>query len=258
MNLRKMAVGGLFYPDNCEQINEWFERWDCEQTIKKSFEPKAIIVPHAGYMYSGSCADKAYKLVSSAINHVVVIGPSHRVALEGASIGEFDKIQTPCGELVCNKEVHKNLKSQFDWLKFTSNAHQEHSTEVQFPFIKKYFPNAFVTEIVYGFIEPQSLSQLVQACANMPKTLIVISTDLSHFYSLEDAQKIDIACIKAIEDLHVKELKNGEACGMQGIAAAILVAQRNGWDSQILNYCTSFDQSGDKSRVVGYLSSILG
>lgn len=258
MKSRNMAVAGYFYPDNCEQVNEWFNRWESNKMPEKEVEPKALIVPHAGYMYSGACANKAYASVSNQIENVVILGPSHRIAFEGASIGIFETIQTPCGEIQSNISLNETIMGKHKWLQFIPQAHQEHSTEVQFPFIKKYFPNTTVTEIIYSTITPQFICQLIEDFANMPKTLIVISTDLSHFYSLDDAKILDDACIKAIECLHVNELERGEACGMIGIVGLILFAQKQGWKSQVLDYCTSFNQTGDKSQVVGYVSAILG
>lgn len=258
MNLRNMAVAGHFYPDNCEQIKAWFSRWEHEPLLDKKFSPKALIVPHAGYMYSGACAYKAYAQVSSSPKHVVIIGPSHRIPFDGASIGDFDHIQTPCGPLSCDRIMHEHLTDKFPWLCFIHQAHKEHSTEVQFPFIKESIPNALVTEIVYGSISAKLLCALMEECADLPETLLVISTDLSHFYSLDEANQLDNAYIKAIKDLHVEGLKNGEACGMKGVEALILLAKERSWNVQILEYYTSFNQTGDRSQVVGYMSAIMG
>jgi len=258
MNLRQMAVAGQFYPDNCEQINQWFMHFKSAPNIQKNFEPKALIVPHAGYMYSGNCAYKAYAQADLSIKHVVVVGPSHRVGFDGASIGRFKELQTPCGAITCNNSIQEHLLDRLPWLNFTPQAHNEHSTEVQFPFIKEFFPDASATEIVYSSISSTLLKNLLKVCAYLPETLLIISTDLSHFYSLEDAKRLDSACIRAIKDLYVKELEDGEACGMIGIGALILLARELGWKSQVLEYCTSFEQTGDRNQVVGYLSAILG
>jgi len=258
MNSRPMAVAGHFYPDSCEEVLEWFKRWRSTPVPMQNFQPKAIIVPHAGYMYSGACAFKAYAQVTTEIKNVIVFGPSHRVAFRGASIGLFEKVQTPCGAIACDSKLNKGLVVEFPWLQYIPKAHAEHSTEVQFPFIKECFKNALITEIVYGSIDPKLLTDIMKICVNLPQTLLIISTDLSHFYTLEEANKLDNACINALKSLHVSELENCEACGMRGIEAGILLANALGWRSQVLDYCTSFDKTGDKSQVVGYMSAILG
>jgi hypothetical protein len=258
MSTREMVVAGQFYPDNSKQIDDWFDRWKSEPIPKRNFTPKALIVPHAGYMYSGLCAYKAYKQVQENIEQVIVIGPSHRIAFEGASVGLFKQIQTPYGKIECNEHTNKTLLDSFFWLNYLPIAHKEHSTEVQFPFIKKLFPNACVTEIVYSSIDSKTLSNLIETCLKFQNTLIVISTDLSHFYSLEEANKLDSNCIEAIKNVNTEKLKNCEACGIVGMSALILSAFKNKWNSQVIEYTTSYDQSGDKSQVVGYVSAILG
>jgi hypothetical protein len=253
-----MAVAGQFYPDNCNQVKEWFKRWKSMPIPSQNFYPKALIVPHAGYMYSGACAYKAYAQITQSIKHTIIIAPSHRVRFDGASVGLFQEVQTPCGSLVYDTVLAEHMLDKFPWLSYIPQVHIEHASEVQFPFIKECIPSSFVTEIIYGSITPNLLSTLIRACVDLPETLVVISTDLSHFYPLDEAKKLDNACIKAVDSLHVKDLEDGEACGMIGIASIILLASERGWDSQILDYCTSFDQTGDKSQVVGYMSAILG
>lgn len=146
------------------------------------------------------------------------------------------------------------LMQKYDFLSFSDKLHEEHSTETQMPFINHYFPSAKVMEIVYSDIDPKEMIPLFQALMDEGETLLVVSSDLSHFYSLKEANKKDKICIDAIDDLDVQALDNGcEACGMLGINALLSVAK----ESQIVDYRTSYDASGDDVRVVGYLSVLL-
>lgn len=257
MKTRHMSVNGLFYPDSCEDIKKWIKKWETSPSLAIQKDPKALIVPHAGYVYSGETAFKAYESVDKEVSQIIVIGPSHKVALKGASIGEFDALQTPCAPLYCDKTLITNLKEKFDWLNFFPEAHQEHSTEVQFPLIEHFFPEANVVEIVYGDISFISLSAILEECSNLPKTLLVISTDLSHFYPLEKAKTLDAFCLSAIQNLELENLKHCEACGIVGLAALISLASKKGWKTNNLKYTTSFEYSKDSSNVVGYASAVL-
>jgi hypothetical protein len=137
-------------------------------------------------------------------------------------------------------------------------AHHEHSTEVQMPFIKHYFPDAKVIEIVYAYAEPSLIEPIIAYCLNQGDVAVVISTDLSHYYSQDEANHIDEICLEAIRDENTAELHQGcEACGMIGVEAMLNVAKKKGLKSTILDYRTSADASGDTARVVGYTSALF-
>ena len=141
---------------------------------------------------------------------------------------------------------------------YIPEAHQEHSTETQIPFLKYYLPEIEVIELVYGGIEYEDLSKIISYLLKDEDNLIVISTDLSHFYSLEEAKNLDNICLNGVEELNLKTLNSGcEACGKIGVNALIAVAKKEGLKPILLDYRTSADASGDNSRVVGYMSSIF-
>ncbi|MBU1669375.1 AmmeMemoRadiSam system protein B [bacterium] len=257
MSNRLMSVAGTFYPNHCQAIEAYIQEFDKIQDTspKLKFRPKAIISPHAGYIYSGFTANCAYKLIdASHFKRVVVIGPSHRVYLKGASVALYDRYETPCGSLAVDVEYSKALMEQYDFLSFSPEVHQEHSTETQMPFVQRYFPEVNVVEIVYGDMNYKSLIPLMKSLLDDPETFLVISTDLSHFYDLKDANSLDSICLKGIETLDVHLLNQGcEACGMIGVKALLEVATK----SQLIDYRTSYDASHDDTRVVGYLSALL-
>ncbi len=262
--IREASVAGAFYPGRCNDIEEMIGNFNVilDRALSDSdvwnIEPKAIISPHAGYIYSGFTANIAYRvLANSNPKRVVVIGPSHRVYLNGISGSFFDSYETPCGDLKIDKEYLTYLSSLFD-IAFVKEAHNEHSTEVQMPFIKHYMGNASVIELVYGDLDPLTLSKICIEVLNDPNNAIVISTDLSHYYSLKEAQKIDRFCLKGVNDLDIDMLHQGcEACGKIGVEAIILAAKTLGLKPRILDYRTSADASGDETTVVGYMSAVF-
>ncbi|WP_345993369.1 AmmeMemoRadiSam system protein B [Sulfurimonas sp. HSL-1716] len=256
---REMSVSGTFYPNTPEEIKRYFNHFTKvydEKFTLPALKPKAVIVPHAGYIYSGFSANIAYRVLkNSGIKNFVIIGPSHRVAFHGTSLCEFKAYKTPFGELQNAEELLHELKQKFDIGCF-ADAHYEHSTEVQFPFIKHYMENAKILEIIYGKADPHHISQIIDYLLTREDTGIIISTDLSHFYDLNMAHQLDGICIEAIKNLDLKEINEGcEACGITGVEAMMMSAKKAGLHTKILDYRTSADASGDENRVVGYLSS---
>jgi AmmeMemoRadiSam system protein B len=243
----------MFYPENGKEIERFIEKCNTLSPEPPTSLSQAIIVPHAGYIYSGYTANLAYRCCASP-KRVVVIGPSHRVHLKGASSAPFDAYPTPCGELRIDSDFSMQLQQIFPWLANTPDAHHEHSTEVQMPLIAHYFPSALVVEIVYGGLAYDKLALLIDYCLNTPDTLVVISTDLSHFHSLEKAKTLDKSCINAIGSLNPNGFDNCEACGLVGIRAMVHAALTKKLSAHFLDYRTSYDHSGDASSVVGYTS----
>jgi len=256
MSHRVMSVAGAFYPDSCQEINRYISKFNSIkiENPQPKFDPKAIIVPHAGYIYSGFTANEVYKLIDKTkFKRVVVVGPSHHFYLRGASVALYSDYDTPCGVLPIDLDYSNRLLDNHKILTHIDSMHHEHSTEVQMPFIKHYMPDIEVVEIVYGDIDYRDLAPILQEILDEAKTLLVISTDLSHFHSLQKANQIDNICIQGVANLDISLLNSGcEACGLIGVKALISVAK----ESQIIDYRTSYDASGDSQRVVGYLSAI--
>lgn len=264
MSSRELAVSGAFYPQSCQEIQKYIGHFNTilkDNNINLEFDnQRAIIVPHAGYIYSGFSANIAYKSIKNKdkIKKVVVVGPSHRVYVEGVSVALFDEYPSPCGNLSIDKDLSNNLLKEYEFATFNPEAHNEHSTETQIPFIKEYLPFAKVVEIVYGKIDFEELSCMVSDILEDKTTLLVISTDLSHFHNLQKAQELDNICLNAImkKDLSMFD-KGCEACGLIGVKALIKVAKETNLSVNFLDYRTSFDATKDDKSVVGYGSFIL-
>lgn len=265
MNYRTMSVAGSFYPATAHEINTMIDHFNTilhahPDMLKRlnTLKGDAVIVPHAGWVYSGFTANIAFGiLANSNPKTVVVIGPSHRVGFEGVSIADTHFYQTPLGDLVINNFLVKDLMKRFS-IPYFPQAHQEHSTEVQMPFIKHYLPETQVIELVYAYAESSLIEPIIAYALTLPDTAVVISTDLSHYYPLMEAQRLDSICLDAIENKDIHTLNKGcEACGIIGVKAMLTVAKKKGLRSTVLDYRTSADASGDTSRVVGYTSALF-
>ena len=255
--IRKTSVAGAFYSNDQDELISTFEYFNdivSKQFINSLYNQnvKALIVPHAGYVYSGFSANLAYRNIKTAPKRVVLIGPSHRVAFKGVSLKEYDEYETPFGNIQADKEYMKFLKSKFE---FISLEQAEHSTEVQFPFIKYYLPDAVLVELVYG--QNADLEGIIEKCLKAEDTIVLISTDLSHFYNQKKANELDNNCIKGIETLDIELLQCGEACGMQGLISLLHVSKKMGLHIKSVDYRTSGDITDDMDSVVGYYSAIV-
>lgn len=256
---REMSVNGSFYPNEIDEIKRYFTHFEKIYDEKQNLvniKTKAVIVPHAGYIYSGYTASIAYRLLAkSGVKKFVVIGPSHKLSFRGVSLGKFESFETPLGDLKQDEKLYVKLQEEFS-LDFIPQAHEEHSTEVQFPFIKHYINDASILELVYSDADASYISQLISYILSDESYGVIISTDLSHFYTQDDALKHDKICLDALEQLDLNKLHSGcEACGMIGVKAMMLSAKELSMKPNILDYRTSADASDDKTRVVGYMSA---
>lgn len=265
MSTRTMSVSGSFYPSTATEINGLIHQFNSvieshPDVIMKfsALSGNALIVPHAGWVYSGFTANVAYRILSNAkFKTIVVIGPSHRIGFEGISIADLTRYETPLGDLNIDTLLVKELRDTFA-LPYYPEAHHEHSTEVQMPFIKHYFPDVQIIELVYAYAQPEQIEPIIDYCMMKDDTAIVISTDLSHYYDLSQAQKLDAICLEAIQEENTDKLHQGcEACGMIGVEAMLHVAKNKHIKNMILDYRTSADASQDTSRVVGYASVLF-
>jgi AmmeMemoRadiSam system protein B len=253
-----MSHAGTFYPADHAEITRYFKTFEAAQPNDPTHTPRAVIVPHAGYIYSGFTAESAYRCFkNSHAKRAIVIGPSHRVAYRGMSVSRFESFETPLGALQIDWKYADEIISDFG-LAFDPQMHHEHSTEVQMPFIKYFAPQLQVIEMVYGDFSPKTLGGIINVLLNDEENLIVISTDLSHFYTLEQANQLDTICLNAIKNEDPALLHHGcEACGKIGVEAMLIAAKAHQLNVELLDYRTSADASGDRSNVVGYTSALF-
>lgn len=260
MNTNRMSFAGTFYPALKEEVLEYFTMFDQNQKkINLDINPCAMIVPHAGFIFSGQVANTAYRLCKDTqAKRMIVIGPSHRYPLLGASVSVQVEYETPLGNLNIDVNYANRLIDKYPFLSFDEFAHMEHSTETQMPFIKQHF-DIDVIEIVYGQIQAADINELVLGLLEDKDNFLVISTDLSHFHSLTDATILDEKCITAIDNMDNNELDSGcEACGIIGVKSLVNASNKLNLESRFLEYKTSCEVTKDDTSVVGYVSFLIG
>ncbi len=265
VKIRKAGVRGKFYPYEANDIETMIKRWNEKDDTDDAVDvlrPKAIISPHAGYIYSGYTANKAHKLLPlSGAETIVVIGPSHHVAFRGISASFFDKYETPFGLLDVDADMLDNLNKLYRFT-YEEKAHYlEHSTETQMPFIAYYNGlQTKVIELIYGLgVSYVELGRIIRHLLVVKKkTAVVISTDLSHFYNVETAKGIDRGCILGVErkDLRLLQMPC-EACGKLGMLGLIKTVNELDLNTKVLSYTHSGDITGDYDSVVGYMSAVV-
>ncbi|MCX6088173.1 MAG: AmmeMemoRadiSam system protein B [Caldiserica bacterium CG02_land_8_20_14_3_00_36_38] len=254
MKIRKAAVEGSFYPADREELKNMIRQFLENAKVFDIPNLKAIVSPHAGYIYSGPVAGFSFKQLYN-LDHekfwkIFIIAPSHFSYFSGVSVGIFDTYQTPMGLVNVSKIASKLLTE--DNFHFVLDAHvEEHSVEVQLPFLQYALPHFEIIPIITGEISPSYLGDVLKKYLD-ENSLILVSSDLSHYYPYENARKIDENCNKAVEGLDLKRLQKCEACGKIGLEMLIYIAKQENWKSKVLCYMTSGDTAGPKDQVVGY------
>jgi len=254
VNIREPAVAGLFYPDNAivlkKLLNDILENAPHSEII-----PRAIIAPHAGYVYSGEIAASAYKHlepIKDKIHRVVLLGPTHRVALYGCAVSGADYFRTPLGDVPIDTESVQELLIH-PQVQLSDIAHEaEHSLEVQLPFLQTVLDEFVLLPIAVGHTDANSVMEILEFFWRDQATFFVISSDLSHFHDYQNAQKIDQQTTTAIEELQSDFITGEMACGSYPVNGLLKLAQKHKLHCKTLDLRNSGDTAGDKSRVVGY------
>lgn len=263
-NIRQPAVAGMFYPAGAtelkDMVTDFIDGVDTHTEVQVP-PPKAIIAPHAGYSYSGSVAASAYARVAALrekITRVVLFGPSHRVPLMGFAASSAEYFATPLGNIPIDVQTINHLLEE-DKVKILDQAHaMEHSLEVHLPFLQIVLKDFSLVPIVVGDASAEDVSQLLADLWGGPETLIVVSSDLSHFHDYETAQTMDRKTCTAIENLDFRAIHSNEACGCVPVRGLLHHAQHLGLRAATVDYRNSGDTAGSKDRVVGYGSYVFG
>lgn len=260
--VRKPAVANLFYEGEEKRLRKTILSYLSEAKLY-NYKPQALICPHAGYIYSGKTAAVSYKqllnLDKDKQYRFLLIGPSHYVYMQGISFGYYDYWLTPLGQVKVDKQKIEQFMIDNPNFPATLNTvphQQEHSLEVQIPFLQVLMTNFSIIPVVYGDIDPIFVKRVIEYFKD-ENTVVIISSDLSHYYPDDYARILDKNCHLAVENLDERYLKNCEACGKIGMYAMIKYARENGLKAKLLDYKTSADTSGDYSQVVGYGSYIF-
>jgi AmmeMemoRadiSam system protein B len=261
MRVRPAAVAGLFYPDKPRELQSVIAsclRQGVAQT--RQLVPKALIVPHAGYIYSGPVAGSAYACLAplqERIRRVVLFGPAHRVAFPGIAGSSADAFETPLGRVEIDREVLSQVLA-LPGVRVLDAAHTpEHSLEVQLPFLQTVLPEFRLVPLLVGDASPDGISEVIDSLWNGDETLMLVSSDLSHYLSYEAARQIDLETTGAIERLAPEEIGYDQACGRLPMQGLLLSARRRGLRVTTLDVRNSGDTAGPRDSVVGYGSYAL-
>ncbi len=254
--IRPSAVAGLFYPARATELENLLSEQFESLPQNRHYHPKALIVPHAGYVYSGKVAAKAYQSLrhhAENIRRVVMIGPSHRVTFRGVAISSADYFATPLGSIALDKAGIARL-ADIDGVQFLDTAHEnEHSLEVQLPFLQFVLDQFSILPIVTGDASPELVAEVIASAVDgADDTLIVISSDLSHYLDYESARRIDQFTTQAIISLDKHDIDPYRACGCVGIRGFLAYARQQQLHGKVLSLCNSGDTAGKKDSVVGY------
>jgi MEMO1 family protein len=252
--VRAPAVAGYFYPADPVELRELVSGLLAQVSGNDLPAPsKAFVVPHAGYVYSGSTAASAYAELTlrRAIGKVVLIGPSHRVYLSGAALPTASAFATPLGTIAIDAEIRKTLLSLPGVIESDTPHEPEHSLEVQLPFLQVALGGFTLTPIVLGNASPSQVAAILAAAWGDEETLVLASSDLSHYLSYREAQRVDAHTSAAILDMQ-PTLTGEQACGAVAINGLLQAARERGMTVREIARCNSGDTAGDKTRVVGY------
>lgn len=270
-DVRPSMLSGTWYPSSPEELTKTVDTFLANaQGVPLEGDLKAVIVPHAGYRYSGQVAAQAYKLLQGRpFTRVILVGPSHRVPFQGFSVNLQSGYETPLGTVPVDRDFGRGLMASGGHGRWVRRAHeQEHSLEIQLPFLQRVLGSFRIVPILMGDQEPGTsealAKRLAKAVANVGHTLLLASCDLSHFHGYERAKALDFEFIRHVKAFDPEGLERAlssgacEACGGGPVVAVLLSARMLGVDrSLILQYANSGDVTGDRSRVVGYLSAAL-
>lgn len=260
-NIRPAAVAGSFYPASSNQLSNNIEQaFDFAVPPLHSRCPKALILPHAGFVYSGAIAASGYQYLlpyRDVIKRVVLIGPSHRVGFRGLALSGADYFQTPLGSVEVDQNAEKVLL-EIEGVQIIDEAHAtEHSLEVQLPFMQHVLGDFTFIPIVTGDAPAELVSKVIETLWGGPETVIIVSSDLSHFHDYDTAKILDDTTSEAIVNLDISRVDPNHACGCIGIRGLLYFAQQHALKASIIDVRNSGDTAGSKDSVVGYGSYLF-
>lgn len=260
--VRPPAVAGMFYPGDARELaDEVAAHLDrTEEAPQAPGFPKAVIVPHAGYMYSGPVAASAYDLLRPArgiVRRVVVLGPCHRVPVRGLALPAAAAFATPLGRIPLDEEALAAIRDLPQVRESAATHAEEHALEVQLPFLQRVLGDFSLVPLVVGDAAPEEVAEVLDRLWGGAETLIVISSDLSHYHPYASAREIDRATVRAILDFDAG-ISHEQACGATPVAGILIAARSKGLVPRLLDCRNSGDTAGDRHRVVGYASFALG
>ncbi len=255
MNIRLPAVSGLFYPDDPDSLRRMVSGFLADAPADAGEPPKAIIVPHAGYVYSGPVAASVYARLARGrqrIHRVVLLGPSHRVPFYGLAVSGADAYRTPLGDIPIDRHSVERALELSQVVQLDAAHANEHSLEVQLPFLQLLLNDFELVPLVVGDASADEVAEVLERLWGGAESLIVISSDLSHYHDYATAQRMDRATSESIVSLHPEHLGYEDACGRIPVSGLLRLARERGLQGELVDLRNSGDTAGDKRQVVGY------
>ncbi len=263
MSSRRPAVAGAFYPSDCDELRRSIEKAfaDAAPPPPHATPPKALIVPHAGYIYSGAVAASAFRRIVSArkqIQRVVLLGPSHRVYVRGMAVPSVDSFDTPLGAVTIDTELRSSILALPAVVLDDEPHRHEHSLEVELPFLQAVLERFTLLPFSIGDADSEEVATVLEAVWGGPETLIVISTDLSHYHHYDEAVRLDARTAAAIVATDAESISDSDACGSRPLRGLLRVAAARGLPVEQIDLRNSGDTAGDRHQVVGYGAFAVG
>lgn len=253
--VRKPAVAGLFYSNDPRALKAQVEGLLADAPKTDGPAPKAVIAPHAGYIYSGAVAASAYAPlapVRERVRRVVLLGPAHRVGFRGLARADAAYFESPLGRVPVDTDALARLADLPQVLALDKAHAQEHSLEVHLPFLQTLFGEFTVVPLVVGEASPAEVGAVIERLWGGPETLVVVSSDLSHYHPYAAAQQLDRRTSQAIEQLRYEDIGYDDACGRVPVSGLLYVARRRGLTARTVDLRNSGDTAGPRDQVVGY------
>jgi AmmeMemoRadiSam system protein B len=258
-NIREPAVAGTFYPANPLELQSMLHTYLSEPEADGP-PPKAMIVPHAGYIYSGPVAASGYARLQQAadrIDQVLLLGPAHRVGFRGLAASSADGFKTPLGTIPLDTAAIRDILA-LPQVHLNDEAHRlEHSLEVHLPFLQVTLNQFTLVPLVVGDASPNEVSEVIGHFWDRPGTLVIISSDLSHFHDYETAVQLDRNTSDAIENLALEKIDYDHACGRNPVNGLLLYARQHGLAAHTIDLRNSGDTAGPRNQVVGYGTYVI-
>lgn len=257
--VRPASAAGLYYPKDADALHRALEALLARPRPDVARAPKALVVPHSGYSFSGEVAAAAYRTLrpcADAIRHVVLVGPSHRVPMRGLAMPTCQYYSTPFGRVPVGDSARQRLR-ELGLAGIADAPHAlEHSLEVQVPFLQELLRDFDLLPIAVGSAPPEQVARTLEAVWGGPETLVIVTSDLSHHHTHAEALLLDGQTAASILARR-SDLSDAQACGAGGVNGLMEIARRKSLDVALLERGTSGDMAGERSRVVGFASFVL-
>lgn len=258
--VRPPAVAGAFYSADPKHLEADIRRYlAAAESVDIEFPIRILVVPHAGYIYSGPVAAAGFRLLEAMtdLRRIVMLGPSHYVWFGGLALPGVDLMETPLGNVEVDSDVARTLSTNPLVAESTVAHEREHSLEVQLPFLQIVTPGVSVVPLLTGDVDPVDVADVIEDSLD-DQTLLLVSSDLSHYHDASTARRLDAEAAAAIGRLEPEALSRESACGRVGVQTALYLAQRLGYRVRLLDLRNSADTAGSPDRVVGYGAFALG